>query len=340
MSSKRIPKLKKISELENAKDLDIFIKNIHSKEFASPLAINLLVICGTLNTHLDLKYLYEEYEKRKNKDIFSLVLNDLIDEEKYYTDFDDLFKLKYNPKSKKSKTKKKRGNDTFYNCIVANLKINDENGKINNISIKLSSNGSIQYTGSRTIRIAHKVPKLITKFLYSYEKSILFPQFFNPNNLRIVMYNTIFKFNFSKNRKLNQEKVKNFINNNKILNSGKVVTGNKWISATFQPGSYPGVNSRFLNQSVIEKYTDENQNWIGPDISDSKKKTFKLEGKASVFIFSSGQVIITGVKEKETLIEAYYETVKIVKEHFDECTNPLLVYDSNTDSEIDDDIDL
>ena len=60
MVVKRIPKLKVVPELEDAKKLNSFVSGIHIKDVASPLAINLLVVCGTLNSHLDLRYLYKK----------------------------------------------------------------------------------------------------------------------------------------------------------------------------------------------------------------------------------------------------------------------------------------
>ena len=230
---------------------------------------------------------------------------------------DGFIRFVHKPISKKSKNKKKKGNDTFYNCIKIEFKNKD-----NNISTKLFPNGKIQIAGCRTIHMANVISNNIKEIVEKYGKeAILSPQSYGLENVRIGMINT----NCSFHKNICRDSLKDYINKNSVLKGGR------WRKADFDPEIYPGVNAKHWGQETVEKYFSILEG-TAPDYKNGKKRRVptKVDGQTAVLVFRSGKVIITGSKTLEQLRDAYNDLVSIVAKYEEH-----ILYDDDSDDEED-----
>lgn len=250
-----------------------YYKNINKciTPISSKLSISVMTLCGSLGSPINILELFD-----------------------YYIDIGhDLFDLYYVPNTKKNGQNINK-NNAFYNCLNITFYYKDINSIESKIAAKIFPNGSIQIPGCKTIDAVHKTPKIIYNFIKSYSELckhkypniIKEPENFILSNMRIVMINS----NFSFNNKINQERIKNIINNLKYDGTDKEEY--KWRIATFQPEKYSGVNIRYITKKSRDSLLN-------------KQIPSKLEGQISIFIFRSGKCTITGSKNTNELLEAY-----------------------------------
>lgn len=239
-------------------------------------------------------------------------------------DKENYIRLVYNPNSRKSKQKKQKGMDAFYNSLKIEFMANKSN-----ISGKIFPNGKLHITGSKTIRSANNSPVIIYDFIkkYCYD-SVVDKDNFCIKDVEISMINTNFKFNKMVNRD----------NLNRIINENNLLNGGDWRKSTFQPNLYPGVNAQFWSQSAKDKYLHILTNENGGQLENKKGSTKrikivpkKIDGQTAIFIFRPGSVIITGAKSIDQLSDAYNSIVKLVRNHEYE-----VLYDENDSSDSDD----
>lgn len=216
------------------------------------LNISTMTICFNLNQSLDLKILKE-------------VLETKID-------------INYNPGSRKSKDKKKKGTDSFYNSFDIKLTFVDRSTvpvSFSNVSIFIFPNGRVKAAGVRTINtISVMISELIELISFVNEKQKVVEHIATlaPENIKIQMICSDFKVKPVRTDPdgwcLKQEDLKNL-----LVNGG--------YSATFSALSrYPGINMKY--PSKIEP---------GKQIS--------------LLIFRSGSIIITGAKYARDISESY-----------------------------------
>jgi TATA-box binding protein (TBP) (component of TFIID and TFIIIB) len=337
-------------------------------DFVSPLTMSVCVICGTLSSKIDLASITNQYlsdEEIKEKKDEKIILDiDLINNRLHrrYRDYmydedhtgekekhEDDIKLKKNKidiktfnkttirltsklSSKKTKAKKKKGEDVFHNSLQMEFIAG-----VSRINAKVFPNGKIQIAGCRNIRDGNEAPRVVYDFINKCGNfAILDNSTFALKDVRIVMLNTKFKFSTC----LWREKLKNVINENSVLNGGS------WRKAIFQPNIYRGVNAQFWPQEVIDTWMpvmlaptpklSEQFNRQGGKYKKKKVVPKKVPGQTAVLIFRSGYVLITGAKSLRHVKLAFDCLVDLVKKNKDTLT---YIEDSDSDSDSDFDID-
>ena len=303
-------KLYKPTSLPDIKEFNENVSEIKCKDdFASDLKISVFVVCASLNSLINLKVLLDMY----------------------HDDNDGSFKLEYNSKSKKSKKPKKKGEDSFYNSLKITTQI-----KGNNVSGKIFPNGNLQIAGCKSIEMCHRVPLLIKEFIYDYFPCIKTPSMYKLTNAKIGMINSQFKFG----NDINQNILKDVINRNNWEN------GN-WRFATYQPSKYPGINAKYWSDLAVNNY----KTWLANQLEEQKKakekgleftmKNYpkKVDGQVAVFIFRSGNTIITGAKTIGDIKNAYDCLVKLVRDNPECLKNRKSESDSESDSDSGSDTD-
>ena len=218
-------KLPRVSTIPKSEDFYKVLESIKTTDnFSSPLTISVFVICGSLNSTIDLNKLIELYENDENKD-GSMIIS-------------------WDPESKKSKAKigDAENSDSFYNSLKIDSKIQG-----NNISAKIFKNGKIHITGCRTIEIVHKVPVIYKNYLENYyPECIVDIESYTLYDQTICMINTLTNLN----REIDRENMKNIINDNTIYNGGN------WRSA-IRPKRHQGVIARYLTNKSRDIYKDK-----------------------------------------------------------------------------------
>ena len=207
----------------------------------------------------------------------------------------ECLKVSYRPGSKKSKVKKKKGTDSFYNSFDIKLSFVDRvNNVFSNVSIFIFPNGKVKAAGIKTINtIKVMTDELISLILYVNENNLIVekPDTLAAENIKIQMICSDFKIKPVKDDSdgwcLKQEELKNIL-------------VKKGYSATFSALSrYPGINLKF--PSVVEK-----------------------DKQTSLLIFRSGSIIITGAKNAKDIAESYLFITNLISNH-----NSLFYYDIN-----------
>ncbi len=207
----------------------------------------------------------------------------------------ECLKVSYIPGSKKSKVKKKKGTDSFYNSFDIKLSFVDRvNNVFSNVSIFIFPNGKVKAAGVKTINtIKVMTDELISLILYVNENNLIVekPNTLAAENIKIQMICSDFKIKPVKDDSdgwcLKQEELKNIL-------------VKKGYSATFSALSrYPGINLKF--PSVVEK-----------------------DKQTSLLIFRSGSIIITGAKNAKDIAESYLFITNLISNH-----NSLFYYDIN-----------
>jgi TATA-box binding protein (TBP) (component of TFIID and TFIIIB) len=199
--------------------------------------------------------------------------------------------VSYKPGSRKSKEKKKKGTDSFYNSFDIKLTFVDRTVEpmvFSNVSIFIFPNGKVKAAGIRTINTIHvMIEELIETIGMVQNVDTLVAE-----NIKIQMICSDFKIKPIKEDSdgwcLKQELLKNIL-----------VEEN--YSATFSALSrYPGINLKY--PSTMEK---------GKQIS--------------LLIFRSGSIIITGAKYIQDIAESYKFIISIISKH----NKQLFYYDIN-----------
>ena len=260
-----------------------------SKEINNlPSGISISTMCATckLNTELNIDNI-EQY----------LQLND-----------DDIITIKRSTTSIRSlltqKTKNKRNKkislpiktkvvNYFYNQITVVIRVNEGSAEdINNeprINLKLFKNGSVQMSGCKSVKninivlnkLIHKLRESKAKILDNKIVEIKFienPETINISNFKIDMINS----NYQVNMKIDRDKLYNILKSRNI-------------KCSFEP---------CIRACVVVKYTPVK---------------FNMEEKqVSIYIFLKGNIIITGARDREHIIEAYDYINNILITHADE----------------------
>jgi hypothetical protein len=216
------------------------------------LHISTMTVCFNFNQSLDLKILKEILETKIN--------------------------INYKPGSRKSKDKKKKGTDSFYNSFDIKLTFVDRSTvpvSFSNVSIFIFPNGRVKAAGIRTINtIGVMMSELLelVAFVDEKQKVVENIQTLAPENTKIQMICSDFKIKPVKPEPdgwcLKQEDLKNL-----LLKEGYPT---KFSSLS----RYPGIKMKY--PSKIEP---------GKQIS--------------LFIFRSGSIIITGAKYARDISESY-----------------------------------
>jgi len=177
-------------------------------------------------------------------------------------------RIRYKPNCKKSKLKKKKGEDAFYNCVNIEFIVDSSN-----ISAKLFPNGKLQVAGCKNVSVCNRVPQIIFNFVNKYgNDAIINPELFSIKEFRIVMLKTSFKFNCGS---LNLEVLKDKINQHNVRTEK-----GEWRNAVYEPGTFPGLNAKHWQTETKEKHIDK--------IKSGKNIGKKIEGQSTVIVFRQG----------------------------------------------------
>lgn len=183
--------------------------------------------------------------------------------------------------AKKSKIKKKKGTDVFYNPIDIKLVIVDREKDIrSNTSIFVFPNGYIKVAGVKTINTIGILTEELTDIFLSIPDSVADPESFAFDNVKIQMINTDFKVKpiveDTDGWCLKQEDLKN------------ILVNEHYLSATYSTlAKYQGINLKI------------------PSIIENDKNT-------SVFIFRSGSILITGAKNMKDIAYSYQYITEVI----------------------------
>ena len=232
------------------------------------LSISTMTICFNFNQFIDLQHLKDNLP--------------------------EYFILSYKPGSKKSKVKKKKGTDSFYNSFDIKISFADRSTTpvtFSNVSIFIFPNGKVKAAGVKTINTIKIMIDEITDIITSVSDVIENKETFGPENIKIQMICSDFKIKPVKDDPdgwcLKQEDLKNI-----LVKQG--------YSATFSALSrYPGINLKF--PSIIEK-----------------------DKQISLLIFRSGSIIITGAKNIKDISESYIFITNLISNN-----NFLFYHDIN-----------
>ena len=203
--------------------------------------------------------------------------------------------VSYNPGSRKSKVKKKKGTDSFYNSFDIKLTFVDRSVEpviFSNVSIFIFPNGKVKAAGIQTINtIKVMVDELIETIRYIDGPVVEDVNKLDIENVKIQMICSDFKIKPLTPEPdgwcLKQEDLKNI-----LVKQG--------YSATFSALSrYPGINLKFPSRIEHGK-------------------------QISLLIFRSGSIIITGAKYPEDIAESYVFITGLIA-----ANNEIFYYDIN-----------
>lgn len=274
------PTFKCECETENLSFDDILKTNCYGDSqngvVYTPINISTMTICFNFNQHIELS-----------------ILKEVLDEK---------LLVSYKPGSKKSKIKKKKGTDSFYNSFDIKLTFVDRSTEpmiFSNVSIFIFPNGKVKAAGIRTTNtIKVMIDELIEVIKYVNEinknKDLMIVkniETFTSENVKIQMICSDFKIKPIKEDCdgwcIKQEDLKNI-----LVSHG--------YSATFSTLSrYPGINLKYPSKMELNK-------------------------QISLLIFRSGSIIITGAKYAEDISESYKFITNIISNN-----NSLFYYDIN-----------
>ena len=296
----------------------------------TPLKLNVCVICGSFGSLIDIKKLVDDLTSTSDEgdtrreasllctDETTVVIDinmtsgkkDIMIMEpteknsvtkiikKEYPLQSKTIRIRYKPNCKKSKLKKKKGEDAFYNCVNIEFIVDSSN-----ISAKLFPNGKLQVAGCKNVSVCNRVPQIIFNFVNKYGNgAIINPELFSIKEFRIVMLKTSFKFNCGS---LNLEVLKDKINQHNVRTEK-----GEWRNAVYEPGTFPGLNAKHWQTETKEKHIDK--------IKSGKNIGKKIEGQSTVIVFRQGNASITGAKTVNELSAAYHSIIDIVHKYHDE----------------------
>lgn len=189
----------------------------------------------------------------------------------------DVVYIKYKGKQRfleSCKKKIKKEIKSFENQLTMVVKL-DSDRPLRQINIKIFKNGSFQMTGCKSIEDCNIViNKLLDKFRYTYaviedEKIVDKPFMENIIDPKVISFKIdMINSNFFIDYKINGEKLYKLLQREKM-------------TCRYEPCMHPGVNIKF-------KLMEDNE-----------------QKKVSIFVFQSGNIIITGAKNKNQIIETY-----------------------------------
>ena len=235
----------------------------------TPINISTMTICFNFNQFINLQLLKDTLQER--------------------------LPVSYKPGSRKSKVKKKKGTDSFYNSFDIKLTFVDRTVEpviFSNVSIFIFPNGKVKAAGIRTINtISVMVSELIEMIKYVNGQVVENIDSLGIENVKIQMICSDFKIKPVKEDPdgwcIKQEDLKNI-----LVKQG--------YSATFSALSrYPGINLKY--PSTIER-----------------------DKQVSLLIFRSGSIIITGAKHPQDIAESYQFITNVIAKNMS-----LFYYDIN-----------
>lgn len=196
-------------------------------------------------------------------------------------------------KKRKNSTKKK----VFYNQLTIVVYIAENNY----MNIKLFSNGKIQITGCKSLAdVSIGLNKLIKNILlYNIDNIFTENKELTYNEPVVEMINSNFNVNFS----IDLSKLY-YILDKKLRNNDKYI-----IAVSYESLMYPGINLKFANLDEKTGFTKNKYNQI------------RYNKKISLFIFSSGNIIITGANNHNQINLSYNYINNILKENYSTICN-------------------
>lgn len=230
------------------------IKNLKSDLILKEFSLSTITVCSQFNSTIDLTELSKCY-------------------------FD---KIKFNPKSKKSKQTDE--NSYFYNSLI--MKIIGKYQDFGYVSIKIFPNGKVQIAGCKTIRsCAYAIRKAFSRVL----KKNCFIEKPKITNTRIAMINSDFKLGMFFDQLAVCE----------VLNEFSIHKSKNFIQINFQNCKYPAINAKAISSSRIDDYKDF--------LINRKKlnNRNKFPNVISVLIFRPGSIILTGGCNITEYLEIY-----------------------------------
>lgn len=260
--------------------------DIKNKEISGlPKGVSISTMCAKckLGTKVNLDNIYEHL-KLNNDDILTVKIN----KEKERTILP--IKIKKRRTTKKKITGK---SNPFYNQITIVVRVYEGDkdiiikkgekcmDKIKKINIKLFKNGSIQISGVKKLKYTNRALNKLIYRLSEINNDINFVEDYDKLTIydfSIYMINSNYKINFHINRK----KLFDILKKKKIKSSYE----------------------KCIRACVIVKYCPKIKN--------------KEEKEVSLFLFEKGNIIITGARNLEHIIESYNYMNNIILEQIEE----------------------
>ena len=260
--------------------------DVKNKEISGlPKGVSISTMCAKCNlgTKVDLDNIYDHLQLN-NDDILTVKVN----KEKERTILP--VKVKKRRTTKRKTTGK---SNPFYNQITIVVRVYEgdkdviiKNGekcmdKIKKINVKLFKNGSIQISGVKKLKYTNRALNKLVYKLSEINDDIKFVEDYDKlavYDFSIYMINSNYKINFHVNRK----KIYDILKKKKIKSSYE----------------------KCIRACVIVKYC--------PKIKNVEEK------EVSLFVFEKGNIIITGARNLEHIIESYNYMNNIILEHVDE----------------------
>jgi TATA-box binding protein (TBP) (component of TFIID and TFIIIB) len=260
--------------------------DVKNKEISGlPKGVSISTMCAKCNlgTKVDLDSIYDHLQLN-NDDILTVKIN----KDKQRT----ILPIKV----KKRRTTKKKSNgksNPFYNQITIVVRVYEgdkdviiKNGekcmeKIRKINVKLFKNGSIQISGVKKMKYTNRALNKLAYRLSEINNDIKFVEDYDKlaiYDFSIYMINSNYKINLHINRK-------------KLFDILKM----KKIKSSYE---------KCIRACVIVKYC--------PQIKNKEDK------EVSLFVFEKGNIIITGARNLEHIVESYNYMNNIILEHIDE----------------------
>lgn len=272
----------------------IFWKNYKFKDYLDvkkkeisglPKGVSISTMCAKCNlgTKIDVDNIYEHLKLDDND-----ILTVKVDKDKQRT----ILPVKV----KKRRTTKKKTNgksNPFYNQITIVVRVYEgdkdiiiKNGekcmdKIRKINVKLFKNGSIQISGVKKLKYTNRALNKLVYRLSEINNDIKFVDDYDNlaiYDFSIYMINSNYKINLHVNRK----KLFDILKKKKIKSSYE----------------------KCIRACVIVKYC--------PMIKNLEEK------EVSLFVFEKGNIIITGARNLEHIVESYNYMNNIILEHIDD----------------------
>jgi TATA-box binding protein (TBP) (component of TFIID and TFIIIB) len=258
-----------------------------------PKGVSISTMCAKckLGTKLNLNEIYTHF-KLNEDDVLTVKVN----REKLRT----ILPVK-EKKRRVSKRKKTSKPNPFYNQITIVMRIyegdkgvtykKEKDGtqtrcldKIKKINLKLFKNGSIQMSGVKNYKYTNRaLNKLIYRLSEAIDGNLEFVE--NKEEMNITDFNIyMINSNYQINIHVNRKKLFDILSKKKIKSSYE----------------------KCIRACVIVKYC--------PTIKNDEEK------EVSLFIFEKGNIIITGARNLEHIVESYNYINNIIFEHVDEIT--------------------
>ena len=202
-------------------------------------------------------------------------------------DLEKIFTVKYKNKvrSLEQQKKKKKKKNCFQNQMTVEIKPDLEGYPDSKVSVKIFKNGSIQMSGIKSIvavntvlnKLVNEIKKEFAKIEDGKMKAITFVE--KIEDIKISKFKVdMINSGFEIGYEVNRENLYNALLDKKI-------------ECKFEPSIHAGVNIKFIP-------------------SDSKNGK-----KVSIFVFESGNIIITGAKTVNNILESYNYITEFMNLH-------------------------